>query len=71
VNTRIRKLDSGEVDALVLALCGLERLGKTELATDILSSEITLPAVGQGAPCSPPSTVPAAHPDCWARKRGD
>jgi hydroxymethylbilane synthase len=49
VNTRISKLDSGEVDALVLALCGLERLGKAELATEILSREIMLPAVGQGA----------------------
>src|SRR5258705_7430781 len=49
VNTRIRKLDSGEIDALVLALCGLERLGKAELATEILSCEIMLPAVGQRA----------------------
>jgi hydroxymethylbilane synthase len=49
VNTRMRKLDSGEIDALVLALCGLERLGKAELATEILSREIMLPAVGQGA----------------------
>jgi hydroxymethylbilane synthase len=49
VNTRIRKLHSGEIDALVLALCGLERLGKAELATEILSREIMLPAVGQGA----------------------
>ena len=48
-NTRIRKLHSGEIDALVLALCGLERLGKAELATEILSREIMLPAVGQGA----------------------
>src|ERR1700682_1289202 len=49
VNTRIRHLDSGQIDALVLALCGLERLGKAELATEILSREIMLPAVGQGA----------------------
>src|SRR5207253_3968522 len=41
--------DSGEIDALVLALCGLKRLGKAELATEILSREIMLPAVGQGA----------------------
>src|ERR1700730_11243293 len=47
--TRMGKLDSGEIDALVLALCGLERLGKAELATEILSREIMLPAVGQGA----------------------
>ena len=49
VNTRLGKLDAGEVDALVLALCGLERLGKADLASDILSAEAMLPAVGQGA----------------------
>ena len=49
VNTRLGKLDMGEVDALVLALCGLERLGKADLASDILSAEAMLPAVGQGA----------------------
>jgi hydroxymethylbilane synthase len=49
VDTRIRKLDAGEVDAIVLALCGLERLGKAEQATEILSREVMLPAVGQGA----------------------
>ena len=49
VNTRIRKLEAGEVDALVLALCGLGRLGKEDLATEILPREAMLPAVGQGA----------------------
>ena len=49
VNTRIRKLENGEIDAMVLALCGLERLGEVERATEILSREIMLPAVGQGA----------------------
>ena len=49
VDTRLRKLDSGEVDAMVLALCGLERLGKAEHVTQILSREVMLPAVGQGA----------------------
>ena len=49
VNTRIRKLEAGEVDALVLALCGLKRLGKKDLATAILPRGIMLPAVGQGA----------------------
>jgi hydroxymethylbilane synthase len=38
-----------ELDALVLALCGLERLGKAGLASEILSPEQMLPAVGQGA----------------------
>lgn len=49
VNTRMRKLDAGEVDALVLALCGLERLGEAGRAVDTLSREVMLPAVGQGA----------------------
>jgi hydroxymethylbilane synthase len=49
VNTRLKKLDSGDVDAMVLALCGLERLGLAEHATEILSRDVMLPAVGQGA----------------------
>ena len=49
VNTRLKKLDGGEVDAIVLALCGLERLGLAEHATEILSRDVMLPAVGQGA----------------------
>jgi len=49
VGTRLDKLAAGEVDALVLALCGLERLGKTALALEILPPERMLPAVGQGA----------------------
>jgi hydroxymethylbilane synthase len=49
VDTRLAKLAAGEVDALVLALCGLERLGRAAAATEILAPEIILPAVGQGA----------------------
>jgi hydroxymethylbilane synthase len=49
VDTRLSKLGAGEVDALVLALCGLERLGKATAVTEILSPERMLPAVGQGA----------------------
>ncbi len=49
VGTRLDKLAAGEVDALVLALCGLERLGKTTLAVEIMPPEQMLPAVGQGA----------------------
>lgn len=48
VNTRLRKLEEGEFDAIVLAVCGLERLGKLDLATEILPPERMLPAVGQG-----------------------
>ena len=47
--TRLRKLDDGEVDATILALAGLKRLGLVEHATKIMSAEEFLPAVGQGA----------------------
>jgi hydroxymethylbilane synthase len=49
VNTRLSKLGAGDVDALVLALCGLERLDLRGHATQILPREVMLPAVGQGA----------------------
>ena len=49
VNTRLRKMEVGEVDALVLALCGLVRLDLSGYATEILPREVMLPAVGQGA----------------------
>jgi hydroxymethylbilane synthase len=49
VNTRLRKLEAGEVDALVLAMCGLVRLDLSERTTEILTREVMLPAVGQGA----------------------
>ena len=48
-NTRIRKLEAGEVDATLLALCGLQRIGLAHLAREILPCEIMVPAVGQGA----------------------
>lgn len=50
VNTRLRRLDVADVDAVVLALCGLERLGEAgRAAVMIMSCELMLPAVGQGA----------------------
>ena len=48
VGTRLNKLAAGEVDALVVALCGLERLGKADVAHEILPATVMLPAVGQG-----------------------
>jgi len=48
-NTRIRKLEAGEVAATLLAVCGLQRIGLAHLATEILPREVMLPAVGQGA----------------------
>jgi hydroxymethylbilane synthase len=49
VETRLRKLDAGEVDATLLALAGLRRLGLTQHATRVMSVDEFLPAVGQGA----------------------
>jgi hydroxymethylbilane synthase len=49
VDTRLRKVDEGECDAIVLARAGLVRLGLEGRATEILEPEISLPAVGQGA----------------------
>jgi hydroxymethylbilane synthase len=49
VQTRLRKLEAGEVDATLLALAGLRRLGLVEVATCILETEEFLPAAGQGA----------------------
>jgi hydroxymethylbilane synthase len=49
VETRLRKAESGEIDATLLAVAGLRRLGLIERATAILAIEDFLPAVGQGA----------------------
>ena len=49
VDTRLRKLADGQVDALALAQAGLERLGLRGAVTESLSVEWMLPAVGQGA----------------------
>jgi hydroxymethylbilane synthase len=48
VETRIAKLDAGAVDATLLALAGLKRLGVADAATAVLSVDEFLPAVGQG-----------------------
>ncbi len=49
VQTRIRKLDQGEVDATVLAVAGLKRLDLEDRITEVLPMEWMLPAIGQGA----------------------
>jgi hydroxymethylbilane synthase len=48
VETRLRKLESGEYDAIVLASAGLHRLGLQAHITALLAPESSLPAVGQG-----------------------
>jgi hydroxymethylbilane synthase len=49
VDTRLRKLDEGQYDAIVLAEAGLRRLGLDHRITQVLSVKTVLPAVGQGA----------------------
>jgi hydroxymethylbilane synthase len=49
VDTRMRKLEEGEYDAIILAAAGLTRLGKTQLVKEYLSEDFMCPAAGQGA----------------------
>jgi len=49
VDTRVRKLEQGEYDAIILAAAGLTRLGKTQLVKEVLSEDFMCPAAGQGA----------------------
>ncbi|MFM2125844.1 MAG: hydroxymethylbilane synthase [Acidobacteriota bacterium] len=49
VDTRLRKLDEGQYDAIVLAAAGLRRLGWAERITELIAQETMCPAVGQGA----------------------
>src|SRR5499427_2510313 len=49
VDTRLKKLEAGVVDATLLAFAGLKRLGREAAATAVLDLETFLPAVGQGA----------------------
>ena len=51
VETRLRKLDEGQVDATLLAHAGLKRLGNTGVITELLDPESFPPAPGQGAIC--------------------
>ena len=49
LDTRLRKLDSGEYAAIILAAAGLKRLGLSERIRSLLPAEASLPAAGQGA----------------------
>lgn len=49
VDTRLRKLDEGQYDAIVLAAAGLRRLGWADRITEMIPTDIMCPAVGQGA----------------------
>ncbi|MBW2146101.1 MAG: hydroxymethylbilane synthase [Deltaproteobacteria bacterium] len=49
VDTRLRKLEEAQLDALILASAGLRRLGLLDRATQFLDPEVMIPAIGQGA----------------------
>ena len=49
LNTRLRKLDEGHYDAIILSVAGLERLGMADRIHQTLAPEVSLHAVGQGA----------------------
>jgi hydroxymethylbilane synthase len=49
LDTRIRKLDEGQFDAIVIAAAGVKRLGMAERITEILNPDMSIPAIGQGA----------------------
>lgn len=49
LDTRIRKLDEGQFDAIIVAVAGVKRLGMAERITEALDPDISLPAIAQGA----------------------
>jgi hydroxymethylbilane synthase len=49
LDTRLKKLETMNLDAIVLAFAGVKRLGLEERISEILSTDISLPAIGQGA----------------------
>lgn len=49
LDTRLKKLKTMNLDGIVLALAGVKRLGLEENVTEIISTDISLPAIGQGA----------------------
>jgi hydroxymethylbilane synthase len=49
VDTRLRKVESGEYDAIALAMAGLDRLGLRQRATQVFETQTVIPAPGQGA----------------------
>ncbi len=49
LDSRLRKLEAGECDAMILAAAGLHRLGWADRITEYLSPDVCLPAIGQGA----------------------
>ncbi len=66
VNTRLRKLDAGAYAGIILAAAGLQRLGMAARIAQILSPELSLPAIGQGVLAIECRADDAAVPDLFA-----
>jgi len=49
VDTRLRKVESGEYEAIMVSKAGLDRLGLSQRIAEVLSPDVCMPAVGQGA----------------------
>ena len=49
VDTRLRKVESGEYEAVMLSKAGLDRLGLSQRISEVLNPDVCMPAVGQGA----------------------
>jgi hydroxymethylbilane synthase len=49
LDTRIRKLEEGQFDCIILAAAGIKRLGWEDKITEVVSPEVMIPAIGQGA----------------------
>jgi len=80
VQTRLRKLEDGEFDAIILAVAGLKRLGMADRITAILDTETSLPAIAQGVigiECRSDDTptrdlvARLNHPPTWQRILGE
>jgi hydroxymethylbilane synthase len=80
LDTRLRKLETGDLSAVVLAAAGVKRLGLEERITETLDPDLMLPAVGQGALCIEiraddrrigPLVASLDHPDSHAAVAGE
>jgi len=65
VDTRLRKLESGDYDAIILAAAGLNRLGKTQRVREVISADVMTPAAGQGALGIEIRNGDSATRPCW------
>ena len=67
LDTRLRKLDEGQYDAIVLAAAGLKRLGLAERIRSVFEPDVMIPAAGQGAlGIELRADAPERHPALWS-----